>query len=277
MPITGGVDKAVERIMSIKGTALQIFTRNQRQWKAKPLEEEVITNFKTLRKQWGGYPVSVHDSYLINLASPKHESVEKSVRSFATELGRTESLGIEYLVTHPGSHLGTGKDEGIKRYVENLDRAIDLSGTTAVTILIENTAGQGTNLGSAFSELADIIEGSTHKERLGVCFDTCHAFAAGYDLRSPAGCEAVFAEFDRLVGIDKIRFFHLNDCKEALGANKDRHEHIGKGQIGLEGFRYIMTDSRFSGLPKVIETPKDDDPQFELDRMNLKLLRSLCE
>lgn len=277
MPITGGVDKAVERIMSIGGTALQIFTRNQRQWKVKPLEEKVIENFKRLRQEWGNYPVSVHDSYLINLASPKPDGVAKSIKAFAQELRRTEDLGIEYIVTHPGSHLGTGKVEALERYVSNLDQAIALSETDEVNILIENTAGQGTNLGSRFGELATILESSGYTDRMGVCFDTCHAFAAGYDLRTSEGCEEVFARFDELVGLDFIRFFHLNDCKEGLGANKDRHEHIGKGLIGLDGFRYIINRERFSAVPKVIETPKGDDAEFKLDKMNIDLLRSLNE
>ncbi|NDV22878.1 deoxyribonuclease IV [Desulfovibrio sp. JC022] len=275
MPITGGVDKAVERIMSVKGTALQIFTRNQRQWKVKPLEDKVVENFKKLREEWGNYPVSVHDSYLINLASPKPESVAKSVKAFAQELRRTEALGIEYLVTHPGSHLGTGKLEGLERYVANLDQAIALSETEEVKVLIENTAGQGTNLGSRFGELATILEDSGYTSRMGVCFDTCHAFAAGYDLRTAESCAEVFERFDKLIGLDFIRFFHLNDSKQELGSNKDRHEHIGKGNIGLEGFRYIINDSRFSTIPKVIETPKEDDPDFKFDKMNIELLRSL--
>lgn len=277
MPITGGVDKAVERIMSLKGTALQIFTRNQRQWKVKPLEEKVIENFKKLRQQWGNYPVSVHDSYLINLASPKPDGAAKSVKAFAQELRRTEALGIEYIVTHPGSHLGSGKVEALERYVANLDEAIAQSETEEVRVLIENTAGQGTNLGSRFGELASILEESGYTDRMGVCFDTCHAFAAGYDLRTPESCEDVFARFDELVGLDFIRFFHLNDCKEGLGSHKDRHEHIGQGLIGLDGFRYIINDERFSAIPKVIETPKGDDPDFKLDKMNLDLLRSLHE
>ncbi|WP_319764621.1 deoxyribonuclease IV [Maridesulfovibrio sp.] len=277
MPITGGVDKAVERIMSIGGTALQIFTRNQRQWKVKPLEEKVVDRFKNLREEWGNYPVSVHDSYLINLASPKPDSAAKSVKAFAEELRRTERLGIESLVTHPGSHLGSGNVEALERYVANLDQAIELSETEEVNVLIENTAGQGTNLGSRFGELATILEGSGYTSRMGVCFDTCHAFAAGYDLRTPESCAEVFERFDKLIGLDFIRFFHLNDSKQEFGSNKDRHEHIGKGYIGLEGFRYIVSDSRFAAVPKVIETPKDDDPEFKLDIENIELLRSLHE
>lgn len=275
MPITGGVDKAVERIMAVGGTALQVFTRNQRQWKVKPLEAKVVENFKKLREEWGNYSVSVHDSYLINLASPKPDGAAKSVKAFAEELRRTEQLGIEYLVTHPGSHLGSGKMEGLERYVSNLDQAIALSETEEVKVLIENTAGQGTNLGSRFGELATILEDSGYTARMGVCFDTCHAFAAGYDLRTAESCAEVFERFDKLIGLDFIRFFHLNDSKQELGSNKDRHEHIGQGHIGLEGFRSIISDPRFSTIPKVIETPKDDDPEFKLDVMNIELLRSL--
>ncbi|WP_027721126.1 deoxyribonuclease IV [Maridesulfovibrio zosterae] len=277
MPITGGVDKAVERIIAVGGTALQIFTRNQRQWKVKPLEEDVIENFKRLRQDWGNYPVSVHDSYLINLASPKPEGAAKSVKAFAQELRRTESLGIEYIVTHPGSHLGSGKVEALERYVANLDEAIALSETAEVRVLIENTAGQGTNLGSRFGELATILENSGYTSRMGVCFDTCHAFAAGYDLRTAESCEEVFNKFDKLIGLDFLRLFHLNDCKEGLGSHKDRHEHIGQGRIGIDGFKYIINDSRFSTIPKVIETPKGDDTDFKFDKKNIELLRSLHE
>ncbi|SDL31531.1 Endonuclease IV [Maridesulfovibrio ferrireducens] len=275
MPITGGIDKAVDRIMSINGTALQIFTHNQRQWKVNPLENETVDAFKKRRQEWGNYPVSVHDSYLINLASPKPENALKSVKAFAQELARTERLGIEYVVTHPGSHLGSGKVEALERYVANIDLAIAMSETEEVMVLIENTAGQGTNLGSRFGELATILEDSGYTDRMGVCFDTCHAFAAGYDLRSPETYNQVFDRFDQLIGLDFIRFFHLNDCKEDLGAHKDRHENIGKGKIGIEGFRSLINDARFSTIPKVIETPKGEDINFESDRMNIDLLRSL--
>ncbi len=275
MPITGGIDKAVERIMSINGTALQIFTHNQRQWKVNPLDTETINAFKKRREEWGNYPVSVHDSYLINLASPKSDSALKSVKAFAQELARTEELGIEYVVTHPGSHLGAGIAEGLERYVANLDLAISMSETEEVQVLIENTAGQGTNLGSRFVELASILENSAYSGRLGVCFDTCHAFAAGYDLRTPETYNQVFDRFNQLIGLDSIRFFHLNDCKEDFSSHKDRHENIGKGKIGIEGFRSLINDTRFSTVPKVIETPKGDDLNFESDKMNIDLLRSL--
>ncbi|MBI9112560.1 deoxyribonuclease IV [Maridesulfovibrio ferrireducens] len=275
MPITGGIDKAVDRIMSINGTALQIFTHNQRQWKVHPLENETVEAFKKRRQEWGNYPVSVHDSYLVNLASPKPENALKSVKAFAQELARTERLGIEYVVTHPGSHLGSGKVEALERYVANLNLAIAMSETEEVMVLIENTAGQGTNLGSRFGELATILEDSGYTDRMGVCFDTCHAFSAGYDLRSPETYNQVFDRFNQLIGLDFIRFFHLNDCKEDLGAHKDRHENIGKGKIGIEGFRSLINDVRFSTIPKVIETPKGEDINFESDRMNIDLLRSL--
>jgi deoxyribonuclease-4 len=218
--------------------------------------------------------MAAHDSYLINLASPDKELARRSRSGFAGELGRVEALSIPFLVTHPGSHLGRGVDEGIKRYAANLDAAIEDSGTRSGLVLLETTAGQGTNLGSTFEELARIIELSAHPDRLGVCFDTCHAFAAGYDLRSPEAYAATFDAFDRIVGLDRIKFFHVNDAKLPLGSRKDRHEHIGQGEIGLAGFGNLMRDPRFADVPKTLETPKK--PDLEDDRRNLNVLRGLA-
>lgn len=273
MSIAGGLHKAVERIMAVDGTALQIFTRNQRQWNVPPLTDEAIGLFAEARTRWGDHPVAAHDSYLINMASPKPEAAEKSRNAFAEELRRCQALDIPWLVTHPGSHLGTGAQQGLATYATNLDAAIEQSETDSVTVLLETTAGQGTNLGSTFEELARIMEASRLEHRLGVCFDTCHAFAAGYDLRTAKAYEATFAEFDRLIGVERIGFFHLNDSKTALGEKKDRHEHIGKGHIGETGFGLLMNDVRFADRPGTLETDKGDD--LEEDRRNLALLRSL--
>lgn len=275
MSISGGLHKAFERIRSVDGTALQIFTRNQRQWKIPPLTDEIVSEFRTAWNDWGDYPVAAHDSYLINLASPKPDGLRKSLAAFTEELRRCEALGIKWLVTHPGSHLGKGVDEGIRRYVENLDEAIRESGTKNVMVLLETTAGQGTNLGSRFEELAAIMEGSAHPERLGVCYDTCHTFAAGYDIRTPDAYDRTMAEFDRHIGTKHIRFFHLNDSKTPLGANRDRHDHIGKGELGEAAFRNLMNDARFESVGMTLETDKGDD--LEEDRMNLAVLRSLRE
>lgn len=273
MSISGGLHKAFERIGSVGGTALQIFTRNQRQWKIPPLSDEAVSKFKDAWQAWGDYPVAAHDSYLINLATPKEDGAKKSLAAFTEELRRCERLAVPWLVTHPGSHLGSGVEAGIERYIRRLDQCIENSGTENVIVLLETTAGQGTNLGSRFEELGEMIRLSSHPERLGVCYDTCHTFAAGYDIRTPEAYEATMAEFNRSVGLERIRFFHLNDSKTGLGAHKDRHDHIGQGHIGLEGFRALMKDQRFTDVGMSLETDKDED--LEDDRRNLAVLRGL--
>ncbi|QGY38817.1 deoxyribonuclease IV [Pseudodesulfovibrio cashew] len=274
MSIAGGLHMAFEHIRKVGGTALQIFTRNQRQWKIPPLTPYDAELFAVAWEQWGDYPIAAHDSYLINLASPKVDQAERSGISFAEELRRIEALKVPYLVTHPGSHLGQGVDAGIERYAANLDKAIEASRTERGMVLLETTAGQGTNLGATFEELAAIIAVSRHADRLGVCYDTCHTFAAGYDIRTPEAYAETFAAFDRLIGLDRLKFFHLNDTKNPFGSHKDRHEHIGQGEIGLDGFRNLMRDARFADIPKTLETPKDKDLQDDV--RNLGILRELA-
>lgn len=273
MSIAGGLHRAVERISSLEGTALQIFTRNQRQWRIPPLGESDIRAFRERWADWGDYPVGAHDSYLINLASPKREQRARSIETFAKELWRVEALSVPYLITHPGSHLGAGVEAGISTYVEALDEAIALSSTSEVMVLLENTAGQGTNLGSTFEQLASIFERSRHAGRLGICFDTCHAFAAGFELRTERGYDETFRHIDSVVGCRHIHFFHLNDSAYPLGSRRDRHQHIGEGHIGAFGFEMVLRDARFEGKAKVIETPKEGGTAA--DRRNLRLLRSL--
>lgn len=275
MSIAGGLHMAFEHIGRVNGTALQIFTRNQRQWKIPKLTDYDIELFSAAWEQWGDYPIAAHDSYLINLASDKAEQAKRSILSFAEELRRIEALKIPYLVTHPGSHLGQGVEAGLKRYATNLDTAIEQSGTRSGMVLLETTAGQGTNLGSTFEELAAIIKQSRYQNRLGVCYDTCHTFAAGYDIRTPEVYAETFNSFDRIIGLDRLKFFHLNDTKNEFNSRKDRHEHIGKGTIGLDGFRNLMRDLRFANTPKTLETPKDKD--LKDDIRNLKVLRELAE
>lgn len=273
MSIAGGLHKAFERIEAVGGTALQLFTRNQRQWKVPPLSGDDVAAFRGAWERWGDYPVAAHDSYLINLANPDRAKAERSVNAFAEELRRCERLGIPWLVTHPGSHLGTGTEAGIARYAANLDAALVLSGTQRVMPLLETTAGQGTNLGGSFQELAAMLAASSHADRLGVCLDTCHAFAAGYDLRTAEGLETALAEFDAQVGLGRLRFVHLNDSKNPLGSRKDRHEHIGQGEIGPEGFRAMINSPLLAALPLCLETPKEDD--LEDDRVNMARLRAM--
>jgi deoxyribonuclease-4 len=273
MSVAGGLHLAFTRIRKVKGEALQIFLSNQRQWKTPPLTAEMIAAF---RLQWQkNHPIVVaaHDSYLINLAAPDQKIVEKSVHAFADELVRAAALKIPFLITHPGSHRGQGVEAGLERFVHNLDSAITLSQTSSVEVLIETTAGQGTNLGSKFEEIGSILRESQYRDRLGVCFDTSHAFAAGYDLRTPETYAETFSLFDRIIGLPRLKFFHLNDSKRPLGSRVDRHEHIGKGEIGLEGFRLLMNDPVFQSHPMVLETPKGKD--LKEDRKNLRVLRSL--
>jgi len=275
MSIAGGLHMAFERIGMVGGTALQIFTRNQRQWKIPPLTGYDIELFSVAWEQWGDYPIAAHDSYLINLASNKPEQVDRSIMGFAEELRRIEALSVPWLVTHPGSHLGDGVEAGVERYAANLDIAIEQSGTKTATVLLETTAGQGTNLGSTFEELAAIIQLSKYPDRLGVCYDTCHTFAAGYDIRTPEVYTATFDAFERTIGLNRLKFFHLNDTKNEFNSHKDRHEHIGEGTIGLDGFRNLMQDPRFVDVPKTLETPKDKDLQDDV--RNLHTLRELAQ
>lgn len=274
MSIAGGLHMAFDHIRAVNGTALQIFTRNQRQWKIPPLTKVDLDLFAAAWEEWGDYPVAAHDSYLINLASPKEDQAERSRIAFAEELTRIEALNVPWLVTHPGSHLGEGVDAGIERYAANLDRAIEQSRTKKAVVLLETTAGQGTNLGSTFEELAAIIAASTHPDRLGVCYDTCHTFAAGYDIRTLDTYAQTFDAFDRIIGLDRLKFFHLNDTKNDFASHKDRHEHIGQGQIGLDGFRNLMRDPRFADTPMALETPKEKDLQDDV--RNMETLRKLA-
>ncbi len=273
--VAGGLELAFERIEQVGGESLQIFTRNQRQWKAAPITEEESLSFANAWERVGNMPVASHASYLINLGSSKQEQAEKSIIAFVDELKRCARLGIAFVVFHPGSHGGAGVATGLANVTRHLDLVVEQAGdeSESVTILLETTAGQGTGLGYRFEELAEVLEKSRYSSRLGICVDTCHIFAAGYDIRTPAAYEQTFAEFDRLIGIDRIRFFHLNDSKKELGSRVDRHEHIGKGYIGLDGFRLLLADPRFASHPMTLETPKGKELLEDID--NLAVLRSL--
>ncbi|MEW6594999.1 MAG: deoxyribonuclease IV [Thermodesulfobacteriota bacterium] len=274
MSVAGGLHRAFDHLRKINGEALQIFTRNQRQWRAAPVSAAEASSFRAAWQQAGRPPVASHDSYLINLASPKAEVAAKSVQALIDELERCATLGIPYVVMHPGAHLGSGIEQGIALVAKNLDAAFAAaSPAEEVMVLLENTAGQGTTLGAGFAELAGIIAASRHPARLGVCFDTCHAFAAGHDLRTPKAYAQTMAEFEAVIGLARLRFFHLNDAIKGLGSRIDRHTHIGQGQIGLDGFRLLLNDRRFKDHPMVLETPKDE--QLTEDIENLRTLRGL--
>lgn len=272
MSVSGGLYKAVERIMQVDGQALQIFTRNQRQWKALPVSDDEALLFSAAWERWGSYPVAVHASYLINMATPDVAAGQKAITALAEELVRTEKLGIQYVVLHPGATVSGSAEEGCARAAKSVACAMEQSGTQRVTVLLENTAGQGTTLGADFAELGEIIARSGVRDRIGMCLDTAHAFEAGYDLQTEAGYAHTFATLERCVGLDKLLFMHLNDSKTALGSRVDRHEHIGKGLLGEHAFIRLVNDSRFATLPMVLETPKDET--LEDDRRNLSILRS---
>lgn len=273
MSIAGGRSRAFERISQVDGQALQIFTKNQRQWSAPDLSDKEIAAFAAAWQAWGNLPVAAHDSYLINLANPDKTAATRSINSFSHEISRCTQLHIPYLIMHPGSHLGSGIEIGLATLTANLDAAIEKAACQDVTILLETTAGQGTGLGTRFEEIASVLEHSRYRDQLGVCLDTCHAFAAGYDIRTPETYEQTFQEFDRHIGLSRLKFFHLNDSKKGLGSRVDRHEHIGQGTIGLAGFRLLVNEPRFADHPMVLETPKDKD--LLKDKKNLAVLRGL--
>ena len=269
----GGVHKAIQRTVDVGATSSQIFSKNERQWIAKPLDPAVVESFHEERAKHGIHQMVIHDSYLINLASPKDDLIAKSMAAFEDELIRADQLQIKYLVTHPGAHTGSGVEEGIRKFAESLNRVFDDLPDNDVIVCLETTAGQGTTLGRRFEEIAEIINKTEAKSRVGVCLDTCHVFAAGYDLRTEESTVEVFDEFDRVIGLDNLKVLHLNDSKQPFGSNKDRHDHIGKGEIGLPAFTAIVNDPRLAGLPAILETEKDAAGDY--DRMNLELLRSL--
>ncbi len=273
MSVAKGLHLAFQRIRQVGGTALQIFTRNQRQWDVADLTQEEIERFRQAWDAWGPYPVAAHTSYLINLGGSGADVRARSRQALVRELVRCEQLGIPMLVMHPGSHTGAGQEAGLARLSGGLDHCLRESGVTRVRILLETTAGQGTGLGSTFAELRQILDRVENPDRYGVCFDTCHVFAAGHDLSTKAGYEATMEAFERTIGLSRIGFFHLNDSKTPCGSRRDRHEHIGLGHIGLSGFGLLLNDPRFDAVPMVLETPKGED--LELDRQNLQRLLSL--
>ncbi|MBQ5594162.1 MAG: deoxyribonuclease IV [Alistipes sp.] len=255
---SGGVENAIKNAKDIGATAFALFTKNQRQWLAPALTTEQIATFRNAMIEAGYEPKQVlpHDSYLINLGHPEDEGLAKSRESFFEEMQRCELLGLDRLNFHPGSHLKKiSEEESLNRIAESINMA--LARTKGVTAVLENTAGQGSNLGFRFEHLAYIIERVEDKSRVGVCLDTCHSFAAGYDLRTKEACDATFAEFDRVVGFNYLRGMHLNDAMKPLGSRVDRHSPLGDGEIGWECFKYIAQDPRFDNIPLILETPDE--------------------
>jgi deoxyribonuclease-4 len=252
---------------------LQIFTRSSNQWKGKPVSDADAELFRSTFAASGLHEVISHDIYLINLAAPPGETRDKSLTAFADEMATCARLGINKIVMHPGSHTSDPPEAGLQRVIEAFDQLFSEVPQYRGLVLLETTAGQGTNLGRHFEELRTIIDGSRYPERFAVCFDTCHTFAAGYDTTTPQGYRAVMEEFDRVLGLARLQCFHFNDSKKGLGSRVDRHDHIGQGMLGLEPFRLIMNDPRFVAVPKILETPKGDAD--EMDQINLALLRGL--
>ena len=256
---SGGVENAVKNAKDIGATAFALFTKNQRQWIAPQLTAEQIETFKRAMAEAGFSAAQIlpHDSYLINLGHPDQEGLEKSRESFFEEMQRCELLGLDRLNFHPGSHLKRISEEGsLDRIAESINMALER--TKGVTAVLENTAGQGSNLGYKFEHLAYIIDRVEDKSRVGVCLDTCHSFAAGYDLRTKEACDATFAEFDRVIGFSYLRGMHLNDAMRPLGSHIDRHSPMGEGEIGIECFKYIASDPRFDNIPLILETPDEE-------------------
>ncbi len=257
--IAGGVEKSPGRAERFDCEAMQIFSANQIQWNTKPVSKQQRDIFLSELKKHKIQKVVVHHNYLTNLGGVEPEKLEKSRKSFLDELIRSDFLEIPYIVFHPGSHLGQGEDSCLKQIAENLDRAIEAKGDLKATLLLENTAGQGSNVGYRFEHLQKIIEFCSYPEKLGVCFDTCHAFVAGYDLRSKKAYFDTFKKFDDIIGLDRLKVFHLNDSKNPLNSRKDRHDNIGKGYIGAEPFIRLMNDDRFADCPMLLETPNGDE------------------
>jgi len=273
MSIAGGVGNAFIQGKKVACDAIQIFTKSSRQWACKPYSKEEVEQFHINRKETGIGAVVAHDSYLLNMGSPDGALRARSIAAFIDELERCEVLGVTNLIAHPGAHVGAGELDGIKTIAKSLDEVHKACPGYRVKVTLEITAGQGSNLGYRFEQIGNMIDATRESDRLRVCFDTEHAFAAGYDIRTRDGYEKTFGEFDEAIGIKLLAAFHLNDSKKEFNSRVDRHEHIGKGFIGVEAFRMLVNDRRFWGLPMCLETPKG--PDLKEDRENLELLRSL--
>jgi deoxyribonuclease IV len=275
MSIGGGVQMSIERARSIGCTAMQIFVKNNMQWFARPLTLEEIRGFLKHSQRHELLSIFAHANYLINLAAINPQFHANSLRALSEELIRADQLKLPFLVLHPGAHLGAGEEAGLEKIIESIDSVLSGIPKIKTRIALETTAGQGSCLGSKFEQLAYIISRVREPERLCVCLDTAHIFAAGYNIGSESAVRKTFREFDRIIGRDRLVAIHVNDSKTVRGSGVDRHEHIGKGKIGLEAFSFIMRDQRFRKIPKVLETPKGKD--LAEDVQNLTTLRALIE
>ncbi len=281
MSAAGGAYKAFERAEEVGAETVMIYTKSNRMWKAKPLSDKDVKKYHEVSAEYAGRvdPLVVHAAYLINLASPEPEKRDKSLAALRDEVERADLLGPKNMVLHPGSHMGEGEEAGLERIAEGLKQIIAETADAQTRICLETMAGQGTNLGDKFEHLAYLLQAIDNPDRLGVCFDTCHVFAAGYDIRSPEAYAATMAQFDEIVGLDHIRCFHFNDSKHDLGSRRDRHEHIGRGFLGTQAFANIINDPRWADHPAHIETPKteedDDGNEINMDVVNIETLIGL--
>jgi deoxyribonuclease-4 len=269
----GGVEKSLERGQEVGCDTIQIFVKTPNRWHSKPLAEKNIAAFKQAAEETGIWPVFAHALYLINMATPDEALWRKSLDALTDDLERCEMLGLPGLVIHPGSHRGSGQEAGLAQIVATLDEVHTRLPGYSAQVWLEVTAGQGDHLGYTFEQLRSMIEGTLAPERLGVCFDTAHAFAAGYELRTYDGYEVTWSQFDEILGLERLKAIHLNDSKRTLGSRIDRHEHIGQGELGLEPFRFLVNDARFRGIPMTLETDKGKD--LAEDKENLAILRGL--
>jgi deoxyribonuclease-4 len=275
MSVAGGLSKAFDRAQSIGINTMQVFTKNQNRWEQKPASSDDIARWFEAQKETGISPVVSHAAYLINMGSPDEALWTRSVNAMIDELTRAEQLGILGVVIHPGAHMGAGEEAGIARIASALDRAhAETAGYRTLTLL-ETTAGQGSVLGYRFEQLQAMRDGTVEPDRVGFCLDTCHVFAAGYDIRTPETYAETIAEFDRVLGLDRLKCFHFNDSKKGLASRVDRHDHIGTGLLGLAPFGFILNDPRFAAVPMILETPKSEDMHEDVE--NLRVLQGLIE
>lgn len=275
MSIAGGCHKAIARAADVGCECVQIFSKNGNQWRAKPLTEKDGQLFAAALEEHGITHPLIHDSYLINLASPDDLLWKKSIDAFVEELRRADVLGVPHVVMHPGSFTTSSEEAGIARIIEAFDIVHERTEAVSAICLIETTAGQGTNLGHRFEQIAAMLDGVANSDNLGVCFDTCHVFAAGYPMAERKDYLATFKSFDQLIGLERLKAFHINDSRRELGSRVDRHAHIGHGEMGLEPFRHLMNDPRFSKIPMYLETPKGEENGKDWDVVNLSVLREL--
>ncbi|OGQ04448.1 MAG: hypothetical protein A2W61_08655 [Deltaproteobacteria bacterium RIFCSPLOWO2_01_44_7] len=272
----GGVSQAPLRAKEIGCNTIQLFAKNNNQWLAKqPLSNEEVATYQKNKKGCGVKIAFSHAGYLINLASPDPKNHSLSIKSFQQELERAQELALDFVVLHPGAHVGSGEEKAIQKIVDSINKVFSQIKKSKTILLLETTAGQGTSIGHRFEQLAEIFEKIVDKKRIGVCLDTCHIFAAGYDIRTKEGHDKMWREFNQTIGLEKLRAIHLNDSKTDFNSHVDRHEHIGKGKLGEEAFHFLMQDKRFEKTPMVLETPKHDNPK-KYDQMNLKKLISFC-